>query len=114
MFLPMFSLINLYLIFFNLLPIPPLDGSSVFAFFLPEKVPAHVLQGAAVRDAGVPDRVLLVPYVLHVNPVGVYLDVTAGNVVDLLFPFSRIAGRACRTRFALKASRGRSTFCCTW
>ena len=26
MFLPMFSLINLYLMFFNLLPIPPLDG----------------------------------------------------------------------------------------
>ena len=26
MFLPMFALINLYLMFFNLLPIPPLDG----------------------------------------------------------------------------------------
>ena len=26
LFLPMFSLINLYLMFFNLLPIPPLDG----------------------------------------------------------------------------------------
>ena len=37
MFLPMFSLINLYLMFFNLLPIPPLDGSSIFAFFLPKK-----------------------------------------------------------------------------
>ena len=23
--------------FFNLLPIPPLDGSSIFAFFLPKK-----------------------------------------------------------------------------
>ena len=34
LFLPMFSLINLYLMFFNLLPIPPLDGSSIFAFFL--------------------------------------------------------------------------------
>ena len=33
----MFSLINLYLMFFNLLPIPPLDGSSIFAFFLPKK-----------------------------------------------------------------------------
>ena len=37
LFLPMFSLINLYLMFFNLLPIPPLDGSSIFAFFLPQK-----------------------------------------------------------------------------
>ena len=25
--------------------------------------------------------------VMHVNPVGVYLDVTAGNVANLLFPF---------------------------
>ena len=30
---------------------------------------------------------IVLPYVLHVNPVGVYLDVTAGNVASLLFPF---------------------------
>ena len=30
---------------------------------------------------------IVLPYVLHVNPVGVYLDVTAGNVANLLFPF---------------------------
>ena len=29
LFLPMFSLINLYLMFFNLLPIPPLDGGKI-------------------------------------------------------------------------------------
>ena len=29
MFLPMFALINLYLMFFNLLPIPPLDGGKL-------------------------------------------------------------------------------------
>ena len=57
LFLPMFSLINLYLMFFNLLPIPPLDGSSIFAFFLPAKLPAlSFSQGAALRDAGVPRR----------------------------------------------------------
>ncbi len=37
MFLPTFALINLYLMFFNLLPIPPLDGSSIFAILLPAK-----------------------------------------------------------------------------
>ena len=30
---------------------------------------------------------IVLPYVLHVNPAGVYLDVTAGNVANLLFPF---------------------------
>ena len=33
--------------------------------------------------------VLLVPYVLHFNPLGIYLDATAGNVFDLLFSFGR-------------------------
>ena len=37
MFLPTFALVNLFLMFFNLLPIPPLDGSSIFAILLPAK-----------------------------------------------------------------------------
>ena len=36
-FLPMFVMINLYLMFFNLLPIPPLDGSRIAFIFLPVK-----------------------------------------------------------------------------
>ncbi len=43
--------------------------------------------------------VLLVPYVLHFNPIGIYLDATAGNVFDLLFSL-QVAGGSCRTRFA--------------
>ena len=89
LFLPMFSLINLYLMFFNLLPIPPLDGSSIFAFFLPQK---YLPQYYKVQRYAMPVflvAVLLVPYVLHFNPIGIYLDVTAGNVFDLLFSFGR-------------------------
>ena len=55
LFLPMFSLINLYLMFFNLLPIPPLDGSSIFAFFLPQKYLPQYYK-VQLRDAGVPHR----------------------------------------------------------
>ena len=87
--LPMFSLINLYLMFFNLLPIPPLDGSSIFAFFLPQK---YLPQYYKVQRYAMPVFlivVLLVPYVLHFNPIGIYLDATAGNVFDLLFSFGR-------------------------
>ncbi len=87
MFLPMFALINLYLMFFNLLPIPPLDGSSIFAFFLPPKsLPKYY----KVQQYALPVFlvvVLLLPYVLHFNPIGLYLDATAGSVANLLFPF---------------------------
>ena len=87
MFLPMFALINLYLMFFNLLPIPPLDGSSVIALFLNDR---QLMKYYRVQQYALPVFmvvVLLVPYVLHFNPVGIYLDATAGNLANLLFPF---------------------------
>lgn len=87
LFLPMFVLINLYLMFFNLLPIPPLDGSSVIGFFLPRK---YLPQYYRIQRYAMPVFllvVLVVPYVLHVNPVGIYLGWTAGNLYDLLFSF---------------------------
>ena len=74
---------------FNLLPIPPLDGSSIFAFFLPQK---YLPQYYKVQRYAMPVFlivVLLVPYVLRFNPIGIYLDATAGNVFDLLFSFGR-------------------------
>lgn len=89
MFLPMFSLINLYLMFFNLLPIPPLDGSSIFAFLLPRKyLPTYY----KVQQYALPVFILAIvvlPYVLKFNPVGIYMDATAGNVFNLLFSLAR-------------------------
>ncbi|WP_251179366.1 site-2 protease family protein [Adlercreutzia agrestimuris] len=89
MYLPMFTLINLYLMFFNLLPIPPLDGSSIFAFFLPVKYLPKYYQVQRYAFPIFMIAVILVPYVLHVNPIGVYLDWTAGNLFDFLFSFAR-------------------------
>ncbi len=86
LFLPMFGLINLFLMFFNLLPIPPLDGSSIFAFILPAK---YLPKYYRIQQYALPIFmivVILVPYVLHVNPIGVYLDATAYNLAGLLFP----------------------------
>ena len=86
LFLPYYVLINLFLMFFNLLPIPPLDGSSIFAFFCPVKyLPTYY----RIQQYALPIFLIVVialPYVLHVNPIGVYLDVTAYNLFNLLYP----------------------------
>ena len=50
MFLPMFALVNLYLMFFNLLPIPPLDGSSVFALLVPRRYLGKYYSFSAMRS----------------------------------------------------------------
>ena len=85
-FLPYYVLINLYLMFFNLLPIPPLDGSSIFAFFCPKRyLPTYY----KIQSYALPIFllvVILVPYVLHVDPIGAYLNVTARNLFGVLFP----------------------------
>lgn len=87
LFLPMFSLVNLYLMFFNLIPIPPLDGSSIIALFLSDK---QLLKYYRIQQYALPVFmvvVVLVPYIFHFNPIGIYLDFTAGNLAQLLFPF---------------------------
>lgn len=86
MFLPLYILINLYLMFFNLLPIPPLDGSSIFAFFCPKE---HLPTYYKIQQYALPIFMIVIivlPYVLHVNPIGIYLDATAGNIFKLAYP----------------------------
>ena len=86
-FLPLFSLINLYLMFFNLLPIPPLDGSSIFAFLMPEK---YLPQYYRIQQYAFPIFmivVILLPQFLPIDPFSWYLDVTAGNIFDLMYPY---------------------------
>lgn len=86
LFLPLFIMINLYLMFFNLLPIPPLDGSSIIAFFLPVKyLPTYY----RVQQYALPIFLIVIfvlPYIIHVNPISVYLNATAGNLGALLMP----------------------------
>lgn len=90
MFLPMFALVNLYLMFFNLLPVPPLDGSSIFALLMPRK---YLPKYYSVQRYAMPVfmiAVVALPYLFDFNPFSWYLDLTAGNLANLLFPF-RIA-----------------------
>ncbi len=86
-FLPQFVVINLYLMFFNLLPIPPLDGSSILAVLLPAK---HLGAYYSVQRYAMP-IFLIVAFVLPsatgINPFAWYLNITAGNLATLIMPF---------------------------
>lgn len=84
LYLPLLITTNLYLMFFNLLPIPPLDGSSIFALILPRK---HLPKYYQIQRYALPIFLVvlfLVPYVLHIDIIGIYLQVTAGNLATLL------------------------------
>lgn len=79
--------INLMLMFFNLIPLPPLDGSAIIS---------PLLKGEARRKYYVVQRYALpvlmivlyvLPMILHVNPVGWYINATAGNLCDLLLGY---------------------------
>lgn len=80
-----FTLINLVLAFFNLVPIPPLDGSRVVQFFL---------KGRALRSYAQLERwgivivlalVFVLPTVIPAfDPIGSYFEATVYPVAHLL------------------------------
>ena len=82
--IPLFVYVNLIFMFFNIIPIPPLDGSSVLAVLLP---PRYLPQYYKVQQWALPIFmiiVILLPQVIGVNPIGWYLNATAGSVFGLL------------------------------
>ena len=86
-YLPYYVLINLLLMFFNLLPIPPLDGSSIFAFFCPEE---HLATYYRIQQYALPIFllvVIVVPRLINVDPIGAFLNLTAINLFNLTFPY---------------------------
>lgn len=84
LFIPLFVYINLIFMFFNLIPIPPLDGSSVLAVLLPAK---YMPQYYKVQQWALPIFMIvaiMLPQIIGFNPIGWYLDITAGTLFDLL------------------------------
>lgn len=87
----LFAFINLVLMFFNLLPIPPLDGSSIIMPFLPKK---YIPTWYNIQRYAFPVLIILVivvPYVtemfgMRIDLISMYLQFTAYNVIGLLFP----------------------------
>ena len=79
-----FALINLVLMFFNLLPIPPLDGSRVLPLFLSDRA---LMAYHRFERYGLLIVFLLIwgiPMVFpSIDPVGAYLGVTAYPILSL-------------------------------
>lgn len=75
--------VNLILCFFNLIPLPPLDGSHIIAFFLRGKA---LTAYYTVQRYSLP-ILLVVLYVLPIflgfNPLGIYFSATAENLYRL-------------------------------
>ncbi len=87
LFLPYYVLINLFLMFFNLLPIPPLDGSCIFVYLVPKNRMDIYYK---IEHYGMPILLILlfaIPYIFPVSPISVYMGATAGNLANLLYPF---------------------------
>lgn len=75
--------VNLMLAFFNLIPLPPLDGSKVVCYFLKGEALERYYQ---VQRYAMP-ILIFVLYILPrlgFDPLGVYLDACVGNLYNLL------------------------------
>ena len=82
-----FILINLVLAFFNLIPLPPLDGASIIALFLTNNAMRSYYR---IQRYALPVLLVIMfvlPWVLGINPIGEYLQATAGNITWWLFGF---------------------------
>lgn len=76
--------VNLVLCFFNLIPLPPLDGSKVVLYFLTGEARAAYYR---LEQYAMPILIValyVLPSLLRVDPVGAYLDATAGGLYELL------------------------------
>lgn len=75
--------VNLMLCFFNLIPLPPLDGSKVIMPLLKGSARETYYKIQAYAMPVLFIVLYIVPALLRVDPVGIYLDFTAGQLADL-------------------------------
>lgn len=82
--LAIYVYLNLMLMFFNLIPLPPLDGSSIISPLLQGRARYWYYQVQRYSMPVLLGLLFLVPTVLNVDPLGMYLDATAGTLFDVL------------------------------
>ncbi len=78
-----FALMNLVLMFFNLIPLPPLDGSRVLPLFLTDRGMAIYDQVERYGFLIIIAALWLLPSFLGVDPLGWYFDVTVYPLLGL-------------------------------
>lgn len=79
-----FALVNLVLLFFNLIPVPPLDGSRVLPVFLSDRAMASYHQWERYGILIVFAFIWFAPRLLGFSPIGAYLSVTVDPVLRVL------------------------------
>ena len=76
--------LNCMLAFFNLIPLPPLDGSKIFTVFLEGEALQRYYELQRYSMAILFAVLFLLPRVLGVDLIDLYLDVTANSLFNLL------------------------------
>ena len=76
--------VNLVLCFFNLIPFPPLDGSKVILFFLKGEARRKFYELSQYAMFALIVVLYVLPSLLYIDPLGAYLDATAGNLFSAL------------------------------
>lgn len=79
-FLSLFAILNIYLAIFNLIPLPPFDGSRVLTAFLPDKYYIKLLQNERKIALGFFLILILDGYVL-----GGFISSGLATIVDWIF-----------------------------
>lgn len=80
----LFALVNLVLLFFNLIPLPPLDGSRVLPLFLPDRAMVVYHQWERYGFLILVGILWVVPAVFKFDPFSAYFNATAVPVLRLL------------------------------
>lgn len=77
---------NLVLMFFNLIPIPPLDGSSIVPIFLPDSALPGWYRMQRYSFGILIVVMFVLPQLTSVDPIGAYFSWTVDPVLSLLMP----------------------------
>jgi Zn-dependent protease len=80
----LFANVNLVLLFFNLIPLPPLDGSRVLPLFLSDRAMRTYVQWERYGFLILFGVLWLAPRFLGFDPIGAYFDVTVYPLLTLL------------------------------